>query len=303
MNQNNIAYKANSIQISPEETDRLLIQVEEKLFVQKNFDFNDHKTIALMVESMGDSRGMMRLKFAERLGIVGKPATPFLLEALANHSNPVVRRASAKTLTLIADPENVPHLIYSLLHDEDLVVKNSCIGALARTGKASVPELLKIIANESDEALKGHAAWALAFIGSKAEEYLYQALNSDSIDVRCAVINALGSLVQERDDENALKILVDSLQDSEPIIRSEAAAILSKINRPEVVDNLLASIDDSSAEVRKAIALALMKIGNIETIKPLEQALQNETEDRIKPIFTLAINQIKRNADLTDDDW
>ena len=290
----NITYTANSIQMSASETDALLEKVEDLIY-SKTFNPDDHDTIARMVESMGDSRGMMRLKFAERLGIVGKPTVPFLLEALANHPNPVVRRASAKTLTLIADPTAIPNLIHSLLHDEDIVVKNSCIGALARTGKASVPELLKIISSEPDETIKGHAAWALAFIGSQAEEFLYQAMNSDSLDVRCAVVGALGSLVQEQDDQNALKILVDCLQDSEPIIRSEAAAILSKVNKPEVVTNLIPCLQDSEAQVRKAIALSLMKIGDLNTVKPLEQALEKEQEEAIKPIFNLAINQIKKN--------
>lgn len=293
-----IKYKANDLQLTETETDALLEKVEEKLF-NHNFDNDDHDTIARMVESMGDKRGMTRLKFAERLGIIGKPAVPFLLEALANHSNPVVRRASAKTLTLIADPSAVPNLVYALLHDEDTVVQGSCIGALARTGEASVPELLKIIASsEQNETIKGHASWALAFIGSQASEYLYQAINSESLDVRCAVVSALGSLVQEQQDQQALKILLNSLQDSESIIRCEAAAILSKINEPSVVSNLITSLQDTDAQVRKAVALALMKIGGENALQPLENALEQESETEIKPIFTLAISQIKRNLDL-----
>ncbi|BAQ61085.1 bilin biosynthesis protein MpeU [Geminocystis sp. NIES-3708] len=298
MTNTTIKYTANSIQLTETETDELLQKVEEKLF-RHNFDTDDHETIASMVESMGDKRGMTRLKFAERLGIIGKPAVPFLLEALANHPNPVIRRASAKTLTLIADPSAVPNLVYALLHDEDTVVQGSCIGALARTGEASVPELLKIIADsDQNETIKGHASWALAFIGSQASEYLYQAINSESLDVRCAVISALGSLVQEQQDEQALKILVDSLQDSEPIIRCEAAAILSKVNQPSVVSNLIASLQDSDAQVRKAVALALMKIGGENALLPLENALNQELEAEIKPIFKLAISQIQRNLDV-----
>ncbi|BAQ64995.1 HEAT repeat domain-containing protein [Geminocystis sp. NIES-3709] len=295
MSKTEVKYTANFIQLSETETDELLQKVEEKLFTH-SFDFEDHDTIARMVESMGDKRGMTRLKFAERLGIIGKPAVPFLLEALANHPNPVVRRASAKTLTLIADPTAVPYLVYALLHDEDTVVQGSCIGALARTGEASVPELLKIIADsEQNETIKGHASWALAFIGSQASEYLYQAMNSDSVDVRCAVIGALGSLVQEKEDDEALKILVDCLKDSETIIRSEAAAILSKVNKPSLISDLVPCLQDSEPEVRKAVALALMKIGDRTTLEPLENALNQEKEESIKPIFNLAINQIKRN--------
>lgn len=301
MSKTEIQYKPNSIQLSQAETDALLEKVEEQLS-ENSFNPDDENTIAQMVESMGDSRGMTRLKFAERLGIIGKPAVPFLLEALANHPNPVVRRASAKTLTLIADPSAVPNLIYSLLHDEDTVVQGSCIGALARTGEASVPELLKIIASpEQNETIKGHAGWALAFIGSQASEYLYQAIDSDSIDVRCAVVGALGSLVQEQEDEKALKILVNSLHDSEPIIRGEAAAILSKVNQPAVVSDLIPCLQDTNSEVRKAVALALMKIGDVNTIEPLERALNEETQESIKPIFKLAITQINRNLDDEDE--
>ena len=187
--------------------------------------------------------------------------------------------------------------------DEDTVVQGSCIGALARTGEASVPELLKIIASpEQPESIKGHAGWALAFIGSQASEYLYQAIDSDSIDVRCAVVGALGSLVQEQEDEKALQILVNSLHDSEPIIRSEAAAILSKVNQPAVVSDLIPCLQDNESEVRKAVALALMKIGDVNTIEPLERALNEETEESIKPIFKLAITQIKRNLEEDEDE-
>ena len=301
MTNTEIKYIANSIQLSQTETDALLEKVEEQLFNQ-TFNSDDPDTIARMVESMGDSRGMTRLKFAERLGMIGKPAVPFLLEALANHPNPVVRRASAKTLTLIAEPSAVPNLVHSLLHDEDTVVQGSCVGALARTGEASVPELLKIIASpEQPETIKGHAAWALAFIGSQAYEYLFAAIKSDSVDVRCAVVGALGSLVQEQQDEQALQILVDSLHDSEAVIRSEAAAILSKVNKPSVVSDLIPCLDDPDSEVRKAVALALMKIGDRHSLEPLERALNQESEESIKPIFKLAITQIKRNVG--GDSW
>ena len=245
----------------------------------------------------------MRLKFAERLGYIGKPVVPFLLEALANHPNEVVRRASAKTLTLISDPNAVPYLVNSLLHDEDQVVRSSCVGALARTGEASVPELLKIISSdEKSEVLKGHASWALAFIGSQASEYLYDAIDSDSVDVRCAIVGALGSLIQEQEDEKALQILIDSLHDPEAIIRCEAAAILSKISKPHLVSELIPCLKDPEFEVRKAVALSLMKIGEGSAIEPLEQALAEESEESIKPIFKLAINQIKNRLDDEDDE-
>lgn len=51
----------------------------------------------------------------------------FLLEALARHLNPIVRRASAKTLTLICDPIAIPTLLEGFLHEEDKELKKSSV--------------------------------------------------------------------------------------------------------------------------------------------------------------------------------
>ncbi len=292
---------ANSVQLSQAETDALLESMNEQLS-QNTFNPGDRDILKSMVEGFSDSRGMTRLRIAETLGEIGKPAVPFLLEALAHHPNPVVRRACAKTLTLIADPSTVPTLIHSLLNDEDTVVKGSCVGALARTGEASVPELLKILASpEQPESTKGHAAWALAFIGSQASRHLYQAIYSDSLDVRCAVVGALGSLVQEQQDERAFNFLISSLKDSEPIIRAEAAAILSKLNQSSVVSHLIPCLQDPDGEVRKAVALSLMKIGDPGALEPLQIAFNQESEEQLKPIFKLAISQIEQLSE--EDAW
>jgi len=86
------------------------------------FNPNDSELLKKMVECMGDSQGMVRLSLAETLGSIGKPATPFLLEALAHHPNSVVRRASAKTLTLICEAiARTTTLLEAFLQDEDQV--------------------------------------------------------------------------------------------------------------------------------------------------------------------------------------
>lgn len=158
-----------------DENDALLQQVDEQITLD-TLNITDQSLLKRLVEGLGDPRGLIRLRFAETLGEIGEPATPFLVNALANHANVVVRRAAAKTLTIIADPAAVPALLHAFLNDEDTVVKGSSAGALARTGEASVPALLEILASpEHSEDIKGHAAWALAFIGSEAADYLYAA--------------------------------------------------------------------------------------------------------------------------------
>jgi bilin biosynthesis protein len=286
--------------LSQSETDALLEAVIDKIG-QKDFDPDDTQLLQQMVESLGDKRGMVRLSFAEALGEIGKPALPFLLDALANHNNVVVRRAAGKTITLIADPIAIPHLIYALLNDEDTVVKGSVVGALARTGSASVPALLDILTStDYPESAKGHAAWALSFIGAKAKELLYSAINSPSSEVRCAVVGAICNFEEEELDERGLSILLDALRDETINVRVEAAASLSKLNETKAIPQLLELLRSPDWESRQGAAFALMKLGDRPVIEPLQIALAAESEESTRKAISLAISQIERKL---EDDW
>lgn len=282
------------------ENDALIQRVNEEI-TMGTFDPTDQQVLRQLVEGLGDSRGLVRLQFAETLGEIGEPATPFLREALAHHPDVVTRRAAAKTLTIIADPAAVPTLLHAFLNDPDTVVKGSSAGALARTGEAAVPALLDILAStDQPEDIKGHAAWALAFIGSEAADYLYKALNAASLDVRCAVIGALGHVAQEQSDEKSCNLLVSSLADPEPLIRTEAAAALGQVTYPPAVEPLIQAVQDTDLDVRKAAINSLGKIGDPQALEPLQAVLNDELEV-IRILAKLAIAQIERRS--TQDDW
>ncbi len=288
-------------QLSQTETDALLAAVSEQL-AQNTFDSSDRQLLQQMVESLGDKRGLIRYSFAERLESVGKPALPFLIDALANHPNPVVRRAAAKTLTLIADPSAVPTLVHAFLNDEDTVVKGSAAGGLARMGEASVPALLEILASpEQSESIKGHAAWALSFIGTQAKQYLDQGLDSESPEVRAAIIGAIAKVAQEESDKKAFQILINALTDSASNVRCEAAALLGNLAYQPALPNLVELLSHSDAETRKSAALALMKIGDRSAIEPLQVALEKENEDVNQRAISLAISLLEKQ--LEEDDW
>jgi bilin biosynthesis protein len=276
--------------------DALLECVEEQITLE-TLDRSDQQLLQQLVEGLGDPRGLTRLRFAETLGEIGEPATPLLRNALANHFNVVVRRAAAKTLTIIGDASAVPTLLHSFLNDEDTVVRSSSAGALARTGEAAVPALLDILASkEQPEDTKGHAAWALAFIGSEAAEHLYNALNSDSIDVRCAVIGAIAHVAQEQGDEKSCSILVSALTDPEVIIRTEAASAFAQVNYPPAIPHLILATKDADLEVRKAAVSSLGKLGGQPEIESLRAALQ-DSETVVQVLAKLAIAQIENRAE------
>ena len=293
----------NTQQLTPDqiETDTLLQLVTDQISFD-TFDNSPATIQRIIIEGLGDTRGVVRLRAAQVLGEVGQPATALLLEALAHHPNVTIRRAVAKTLALIEDPESVPALLHAFLTDEDTVVHGSSVGALARIGSLAVPALLEIVANPaSSETTKGHAAWALAFIGNEAAEHLYPALKSDSIDVRCAVVSAIAHVAQEKGDIQACQVLVDSLTDPAALIRNEAAAALSQISYPPAIPHLISATKDSDGEVRKAAVSSLGRVGDESATGPLQAAMNDELEV-VKVLAKVALQQLQnRLAD--GEDW
>lgn len=284
-------------------TDELVSYVNEQIDVLAT-DELDPVILRRLVESFADKRGLMRLRIAETLGQIGEPATPVLVGALASHPNEVVRRACAKTLTLIADPVAVPVLVEAFLNDSDTVVQGSSVGALARTGRPAAPELLKILDNPNHpETIKGHAAWALAFMGGEAKDLLLQALQSDSEAVRAAVVGAIAKVAQEEGSQDNFDILINALADPAEIVRCEAAAVLGNLAHAPALPTLLPLLSHPSLETRKSAILAVMKIGQADTIEALQTAMAAEPDESLKPIFTLAISQIQKRSAASQDDW
>jgi bilin biosynthesis protein len=289
-----------ALQAAHDRTDALIAAVTEQI-TNDQFDRSDQVLLKRMVdEGLGDTRGVVRLRFASTLGEIGEAATDVLIDALAHHPNEVVRRAAGKTLTLIGDDRAVPTLLHAFLHDEDQVVRSSAVGALARSGEIAVPELLKILDSTADETIKGHAAWALAFIGAEAAEYLTPALKSDSLDVRCAVLGAIVKVVQEQPSEKLVNLMVAALTDPVALIRSEAASGLGQITHPPAIPHLILATCDADVDVRKAAVSALGKVGDATAIAPLRSAMQ-DGENVVQVLAKVALSQLERR--LAEDDW
>ncbi|WP_442938088.1 HEAT repeat domain-containing protein [Nostoc sp.] len=140
----------------------------------------------------------------------------------------------------------------------------------------------------------------MAFIGSEAAEHLYKALNAASLDVRCAVIGALGHVAQEQSDEKSCNLLISALTDPEALIRTEAAAALGQVNYPPSVPHLILAIQDTDLDVRKAAITSLGKIGDRSALESL-QPLLNDQQEVVRVLAKLAIAQIERQSEA--DDW
>ena len=256
----------------------------------------DSDSIERMVAGLGDPRGLMRLTFAESLGVVGKAAVPSLCRALSEHESVTVRRAAAKTLTLIEDPRALPVLLKALLNDPDPVVQGSAVGAMAAVGAEAIDGLLEVLINPNSTAMQlGLASWGLAFVGARAPEALRNAATSDHAEIRCAAIAALGDQIQSLDDSEAKGLVEQGLKDSDRDVRAEAATLLGKLHNPAWAAPLLEPmLNDPEGQVRKNAALSLMKLQATASRPALDIRLSQEDQTDVQAVLKLAINQLNQ---------
>jgi bilin biosynthesis protein len=256
----------------------------------------DSDNIERMVAGLGDPRGLMRLTFAESLGVVGKAAVPSLCRALSEHDSVTVRRAAAKTLTLIEDPRALPVLLKALLNDSDPVVQGSAVGAMAAVGAEAIDGLLAVLINPESTAMQlGLASWGLAFVGARAPEALREAATSEHAEIRCAAIAALGDQIQNLDDIEARSLVEKGLIDPDRDVRAEAATLLGKLHNPDWAAPLLEPmLADPEGQVRKNAALSLMKLQATKSKSALEARLSQEEQTDVQAVMNLAINQLNQ---------
>ena len=254
----------------------------------------DQESIKKMVAGLGDPRGGLRLTFAQSLGSVGTAAIPILCDALKNHPNVLIRRASAKTLNIIGSEIALPNLIEAFRTDDDPVVQGSSAGAMATIGEPAIESLLEILTDRNCSAFQvGLINLALSFAGSKAPDAFNQAVQSENTEIRIAAITALAEQVHSETNDQAKVLLIRSLKDDSSEVRAEAATIVGKTLEPEDITNELCQLlKDQNTQVRKNTALALMKMDAFESINQLNEAISSEKDDKVKAVLKVALNQL-----------
>ncbi|PXF46727.1 Bilin biosynthesis protein MpeU [Gracilariopsis chorda] len=281
------------------------------------------QTLQKMVLHLGDSRGMARLSLVESFGKVGSPAVPLLLTALKTCPNPVVRRSCGKALAKIGDARATDSLLHTLVYDEDTVTRSSAAGALARMGAIAVPKLLELISDSQvSMTAKGHAAWAISFMQGSASDALFDSLKHPNQDVRIAVVSALGAVAMgdalptmgagadddwgdNANDDIRLRAIVamrTALKDESSQVRAEAVNALANAGCNEDADAIASFLGDEDPELRRCAALALMKIPDQRFVAVLRERQEDEEDESVRNVISLAANAIERIRG-EDDDW
>jgi HEAT repeat protein len=170
-----------------------------------------------MVRAMRSEDPSVRLHAEEALGKSRDPAAaPALVRELADKDS-YARKAAAEALGCVlekapADPERGAAFkaLSALLRDSDSSVRYQAIDAFSRLReRRAVPLLIKLMKGDTDELVRGHAAFALGEIADPAAfDALKSVLKDDGISWK--VSYAIAALAKNGDGP-AARFLLDAL--------------------------------------------------------------------------------------------
>ena len=166
----------------------------------------DEKTIPHLMSLMGEEDVVYRRAAVKTLGVIGFDAVPPLVETLLSSDNVVVKASCGKALAQVA--VNYPHLPFP----EEAI------------------EGLKTAVNDPNPVVHLVSVMALGAIGAQALDVLVESLDTtENISVGVAIVNALGSITEEK----AMKVLVALINDSskDPIIQESATSAVSRLEQ------------------------------------------------------------------------
>lgn len=245
------------------------------------------------------------------------PALDAILAQLPREPNPEVRAALARSVAPIQDLRAVPILV-SLLADSDNSVARAAalalkdLGPLLRregtvalvdTTAAALLGLLRRTTPQTDE-LREAAVDAMAPL---ARESLIPDLarllaRGESTRVRRNAIKALAEIGAAGRPEIADSI-IPALEDSEAVVRLEAAQALQRLSRPETIASLLGRLDprkEPDASVReaawRAIEAQLPDTPPQQLVNILPQFSANDEQTRSRRIVVLKTVEDKYSA-------
>lgn len=254
--------------------------------------------------------------------IKDKQATEVLVKCAALDDDPHTRWRSIWALNVIGDDRRIALLKEHLKSKNELERFN----AATALGTMDIDDGVKVIEealSSSDNWLRWQAASVLGKIKSPDTLRLLAACLKDPADsVRQEAAMSLGRL----EDINAAPALIEALGDGKPGVRWRAARSLGQLGAMDAVPALIRLLDDpdgsvrgqtavalgdlgckdrnvakkviemlsdSDRDVRDKAAMAISKIGTSDDVEALNEALENEKEDRVRSKLERSVRALK----------
>jgi len=212
----------------------------------------------------------------------------------------VLRRESARFLGDV-HPRWAKTELVQAMHDPKSRVRAEVISALANykdtTLVAKIQETFQL---DSSYAVQSAAIRAIAKLDSThALPFLKKALAMDSYNeqIRKAAIRALASLKTPE----AVDIMLSFGSLNYPAtLRMSVLRAVGKIGKknPKVVPFLIEHLKDPSNWARRQAAFTLSRFDDYRAIQPLEEAIKNEIDPRVKKSMEIALKHLKSKKEI-----
>jgi HEAT repeat protein len=261
----------------------------------------DKRTIAVLLDALGDGWQGDPGTAAETLGKIGKSIVPALIERL-EHPKADVRLYAAWALKAVgpAAAPAVPHLI-ECMKDTAFLISRWAIWALQAIG----PEASPLIVPALQEALTDRrlevrvlAAAALANFGRVNADILATltaALKAYDWDIMRFATEALSELGQKA--VPAVPFLIKALASNSFPVRRCAAQALGGIGAADAVKPLIRALEDKHWLIRNEAINALAQIGpRAKAAVPALTALSNHEDSQVHEQVRTALDSIQRKT-------
>lgn len=256
-----------------------------------------------LIKALSHKVWQVKAEAARALGLLGsKGAVPFLRRLLkasdgelrqkmlaaaasrekapaegSDDEHPEVLRQAAIALNRINPNATQDALLAALASDQASLLSAAMAGLANLESEAGRERMVELLGH-SDPGLRRAAAACLGRLReSSAVGKLVELLGDGDAGVRKEALIALNHIK----DVRALGQMGDAMEDKDPEVRRVAAIALgnTRMDKPELVDPLVAGLRDRQAEVRKAClsALANMKAG--EALEAAAALLADTSED------------------------
>jgi HEAT repeat protein len=230
------------------------------------------QAVPALVEKMKtqDAREMQTLE--EVFKLIGRPAVPFLVDALGSTEN-YTRRLSARIIGEMADSSAVEGLMY-YTNDSDFRMRAGVIAALGKIGDSRGVQPSKLALQDKDYLVRTAAAISLSFLKEPSTIFsLLDALSDPYYGVRFSAAAAISNL-----GKTAVQPVLDALRAPRDTLSSYLLIeIAGNLKDDKLTESLTQFLDSNDPFARAYAAEALGKIGGGDALKALRKRYEIET--------------------------
>ena len=270
------------------------------LFVAEDWNglaYVGEPAVEYLITALKDEKDwLIRRDIIRTLGKIGDKRTVEPLSNVLKNENEYVKKVVAQALGEIGDVKAVKPLLSLCSASEKSEVRKQAENAILQIGKPGIPALMSSLENEDAWARSSATSLISRIAGpEEAIELLatflkYEPITSDRYSNRLQIVEYLSEI----GGRGVVEILTNLLDDTSHYVRKTAAKTLIKIVKPGV-EPLIPVLKNKSWYLRYQAATLLGEIGDTKAVEPLIALLEDyNTNVRIKAVHALGEIRDKR---------